>query len=127
MVNLGCLFAVEANPLSVSHQIIDGLSVRKFIEYGVNSPIYNGIKDNLAAIQDNDMEESMATKLAQDINVLDLSPNMREKLHNISLNTIKDVLEAPEDKLKEAHYVGDIRARRMKKIALNSVYEYLIG
>lgn len=127
MVNLGCLFAVEANPLSVSHQIIDGLSVRKFIEYGVNSPIYNGIKDNLAAIQDNDMEESMATKLAQDINVLDLSPNMREKLHNISLNTIKDVLEAPEDKLKEAHYVGDIRARRMKRIALNSVYEYLIG
>lgn len=56
-----------------------------------------------------------------------LSPNMREKLHNISLNTIKDVLEAPEDKLKEAHYVGDIRARRMKRIALNSVYEYLIG
>lgn len=52
---------------------------------------------------------------------------MREKLHNISLNTIKDVLEAPEAKLKEAHYVGDIRARRMKRIALNSVYEYLIG
>lgn len=127
MVNLGCLFAKEANPLSSSHQIIEGLSVRKFIEYGVNSPIYAQIKDNLSAIQDNDMEESLEAKLSQNIRVLDLSENMKRKLCEIGLQTIKDVLCAPEEKIKEAYYVGTKRARWMKNIALTSVYEYLIG
>ena len=127
MVNLGCLFAKEANPLSVSHQIISSLSVGKFIEYGANSSVYNEIKDNLAAIQDNDMEESMKVKISQSVDVLDLSPNMKGKLKEINLFSIKDVLEASEEKLKEAHYVGHIRARKMKSVALTSVYEYLIG
>ena len=127
MVNLGCLFAMEANPLTVSHQIIENLSIRKFIEYGANSPIYNDIKDNLAAIQDNDIEASLAEKISQNVCVLDLSAKMIEKLREIGLITVKDVLIASEDKIKEAYYVGDVRARTMKRAALTSVYEYLIG
>lgn len=127
MVNLGCLFAMEANPLSVSHQIISRLSIGKYIEYGMNSPVFNDIKDKLQAIQDNDMAESLEIQIAKDISVLDLSYKMKEKLREVGLNSVKDVLNAPEDKLKEAYYVGDKRARWMKRVALTSVYEYLIG
>lgn len=127
MVNLGCLFAIEANPLNVSHQIIEKLSIGRYIEYGMNSPVFNDIKDELQAIQDNDMAESLEIQISKDIDVLDLSYKMKEKLRKVGLNSVKDVLNAPEDKLKEAYYVGDKRARRMKQIALTSVYEYLIG
>lgn len=127
MVNLGCLFAMEANPLSVSHQIIERLSIGKYIEYGMNSPVFNDIKDKLQAIQDNDMAESLELQISKSVDVLDLSYKMKEKLREVGLNSVKDVLNAPEDKLKEAYYVGDVRARRMKRVALTSVYEYLIG
>ena len=127
MVNLGCLFAMEANPLSVSHQIITRLSIGKYIEYGMNSPVFNDIKDRLQAIQDNDMAESLELQISKPLDVLDLSYKMKEKLHEVGLNSVKDVLNAPEEKLKEASYVGDKRARRMKQVALTSVYEYLIG
>ena len=127
MVNLGCLFAMEANPLSVSHQIIDRLSIGKYIEYGMNSPVFNDIKDKLQAIQDNDMAKSLELQISKPLDVLDLSYKMKNKLREVGLNSVKDVLNAPEEKLKEASYVGDKRARRMKQVALTSVYEYLIG
>jgi len=59
--------------------------------------------------------------------VLDLSPWQKEALKSIQMNTIRDILQANEEKLKEAYYVGDKRARRMKSAALASVYEYLNG
>ena len=56
-----------------------------------------------------------------------MSNNMKVKLHELGLNTIKDVLSATEAELMQAYYVGNKRARMMKNVALTSVYEYLIG
>jgi hypothetical protein len=40
---------------------------------------------------------------------------------------VGDVLKATEQKLKEASYVGDVRARRMRNAAIAAVLEYLSG
>lgn len=56
-----------------------------------------------------------------------MSDNMKFKFHELGLYSIKDVLNATEDQLKQAYYVGDKRARMMKNVVLTSVYEYLIG
>ncbi len=127
MVNIGCLFALEANPLKVSHEIINRLSASTPIEYGKNSIVFNGIKDNLNAINDNDISVALSTQLQKTIDGLELSYKMKEKLHGLNLHKIIDVMNAPEEKLKEAYYVGDVRARMMKRVAMNSIYEYLIG
>lgn len=127
MVNLGCLFSLEASPLSVTTEIIRRFDVRRFIEFGMNSPAFNDIKDQLQAIGNNDISDSLNRQISKDINVLDLSYTMKQKLRDVGLNSIKDVLNATENKLMEAYYVGEKRARMMKRVALTSVYEYLIG
>jgi len=43
------------------------------------------------------------------------------------LSTIGELLNASEEKLKLAKYVGDVRARRMRNAAVASVLEYLSG
>lgn len=127
MVNLGCLFAMEANPLNVSHNIIDSLDIRRYIEFSSNSPAYADIKDSEQTITDNDLSDSLEQQLGKDIKVLNISDFLKSKLYEVNLNTIKDVLCAKEDDIKKAYYVGDKRSRLMKSAAMTSIYEYLIG
>ncbi|WP_440951688.1 hypothetical protein [Methanococcoides sp. FTZ1] len=69
----------------------------------------------------------MQKQLDKDIDVLDLTNWEKDKLNSLQLNTIGEVLQAPEIKLKEAYYVGDKRARRIHNTAQAAVYEYLLG
>lgn len=100
MVNLGCLFAKEANPLSVSHNIIKNLDVRRYIEFSANSPAYVDIKDSEQTITDNDLSESLEQQLSRDIEVLNISDFLKSKLYEVKLCTIKDVLSATESDIK---------------------------
>lgn len=127
MVNVGCLISLEANPLAVSHNIINNFDIKKFIEFGANSLYFAGIKDQIQTLSDNDMSQSLAIQVDKNLDVLDLSDRMKIKLHEIGLSTVRDVLNATEAKLQEAYYVGVKRSRMMKNVALTSVYEYLIG
>ena len=78
-------------------------------------------------ISENEVSDSLAKQLARTINVLDISNNMKNKLRENGVNTVREVMEAPESKLMQAYYVGPVRSRYMKTAALNSVYEYLIS
>lgn len=127
MVNIGCLLSLEANPLSTAHDIILCFKVNKFAEFGANSPAFEGIKDSLSVISENEVSDSLQTQLDKSIKVLDISTRMKEKLREIGINTVREVMEATESKLMEAHYVGQVRSRNMKTAAMNSVYEYLIS
>lgn len=126
MVNFGCLIALEPSPLSVAFEVIKRFDKRRVIEFGANSSAYSDIKDNLQAINNNDISDSLDENLSRNLDVLGLSWTMKTKLHSLGLVTIKDVLNSTEDRLKQAYYVGNVRARYMKNLALNSVYEYFI-
>lgn len=127
MVNIGCLFALEANPLTLSHSIVEKFDVRKFIEFGMNSQAFNDIKDQVQLIADNDLSESLEVQLSEDISVLKISDTLKNKIRELGYNTIKDVLNATEEQIKRAYYVGNVRSRRIKNVALTAIYEYLIG
>ena len=45
----------------------------------------------------------------------------------MGIYTIGDLIDVEEDKLKEARYIADIRARQMKNAAVAAVCEYLLG
>ena len=127
MVNIGCLLSLEANPLTTAHNIIANFKVNKFVEFGANSPAFDEIKDSLSVISENEVSDSLQNQLNKNITVLDISTRMKEKLREIGINTVRELMEASESKLREAYYVGVVRSRNMKNAAMNSVYEYLIS
>ncbi|MNG06851.1 hypothetical protein D3C85_693110 [compost metagenome] len=96
-------------------------------EYGSNHPSYKKLTDQAALITDEGMALALNTQLDRPANVLDLTGWQLEKLTELGLNTVRDVLNATEAKLKEANYVGDKRARRMRNAAVAAVLEYLSG
>jgi DNA-directed RNA polymerase alpha subunit len=96
-------------------------------EYGANHSIYRALLDAVALKGDSDESGHLERQLLKDIDVLDLTLWQKEKLRELNLKTVGEVLEATEEQLKLAKYVGDVRARRMRNAAVASVLEYLSG
>lgn len=127
MVNIGCLLSLEANPLTNAHDIIANIKVGKFVEFGATSPVFDGIKDSLSVVSDNEVSDSLSSQLDKSIEVLDISQGTKDRLLEIGVRTVREVMEATEADLMRAYYVGQVRSRNAKSAAMNSVYEYLIS
>lgn len=127
VINLGCLFALESTPTSSAFEIAKELTPKRMTEYGSNHPSYKKLTDQAALITDEGIALALNTQLDRPANVLDLTGWQLEKLTELGLKTVRDVLNATEAKLKEANYVGDKRARRMRNAAVAAVLEYLSG
>lgn len=127
MVNLGCLFALDANPTSHAFQIAKALTPKRMTEYGASNPIYKSLTSAVALQGDKEDGGDLKRQFAKPIEVLDLTQWQKEKLKELELLTVGAVLEATEEQLKIARYVGDVRARRMRNAAVASVLEYLSG
>jgi hypothetical protein len=127
MVNLGCLFALEPRPASTSFEIAKGLTPKRMTEFGANHSIFKSLVDQAADIPDEARGGALAEQLLRSIDVLDISPWQRGKLVELGLTTVGDVLKASEQKLMEASYVGNVRARQMRNAAVAAVLEYLSG
>jgi len=127
MVNLGCLFALEATPTATAFQIGKSLTPQRMTEYGANHSSYNSLLDNVPNFVETNMSEILQKQLSQSIDVLDITHWQKETLLSLHLYTIEDVINAKETKLQEAYYMGEKRSRRLHNAAIASVYEYLSG
>lgn len=127
VINLGCLFALESTPTISSFEIAKELTPKRMTEYGSNHPSFKTLTDQASLITEEGMTLALNIQLDRPSNVLDLTSWQLEKLTELGLNTVRDVLDATEEKLKEANYVGDVRARRMRNAAVAAVLEYLSG
>lgn len=127
IVNLGCLFALEAVPASTSFAVAKVLTPRRMTEFGSNHQSYAELTvlDQKLVLVENGFD--LGPQLAKPLGVLDVTDWQRQKLVELGLQTVEQVLGATEEKLKEAHYVGDVRARQMRNAAVASVLEYLSG
>ncbi|MFQ9621289.1 MAG: hypothetical protein ACLR17_00325 [Enterobacteriaceae bacterium] len=65
------------------------------------------------------MTQTLNIQLDRPSTVLDLTPWQLEKLIELTF-ILSEVLDATEEKLKEANYVGDVRARRMRNACCRS-------
>lgn len=126
-VNMGCLFALETTPTRTAFSIAQSLSIKRMTEYGSNHAIYEPISEIDLNTIDDEEGFDLAPHLTKDINVLDLTGWQKEKLLELELKSVGQVLDATEDDLKLAKWVGDVRARRMRNAAVASVLEYLSG
>jgi AAA domain len=127
IVNLGCLFALESPATSTAFDIAKGLTPKRMTEFGANHPAYKSLVEFLDRTPPQVGGYALGEQLAKSIDVLDISEWQKGKLLELGLSTIGDVLDATEAKLKQALYVGDVRARRMRNAAVAAVLEYLSG
>lgn len=127
LINLGCLFALESSPTSSVFDIAKALTPKRMTEYGSNHPSYKTLTDQAALGANEGIALAFNIQLDRPATVLDLTTWQLEKLAELGLKTVRDVLYATEKKLKEANYVGDVRARRMRNAAVAAVLEYLSG
>jgi hypothetical protein len=126
-VNLGCLFTLEPTPASTSFAIAKALTPKRMTEFGANHAAYRPLSDSTTVDLTGEQGFALEPQLKKPIEVLDLTAWQKEKLAELSLDTVGDVLNASEEQLKLAKYVGDVRARRMKNAAVAAVLEYLSG
>jgi len=94
-------------------------------EYGANSTHYKSLLDDIPNFTEPDMSKILFEQLQKHISVLDLTDWQKQKLIELQLLTIGDVIKASETKLQEARFIGEIRARQMRNAAIAAVYEYL--
>lgn len=123
MVNIGCLLASEATPTSVGLSIINSSDIRRMSEYGANQSIYNKIQGYVVGSEADALKE----QLEKNVDKLDLTDWQKQKLHEISIHTIGELIAAPEERLKQAKYIADVRARTIKNAGIAAVCEYLLG
>lgn len=126
-VNIGCLLSLESTPSSTAFNIVKNLSSRRFAEFGMNNPSFKELTDIVPEFVETDLQNVLTRQLNKSIELLDLTAWQKNTLHEINVLSIKDILTVSEDDLKKIHYIGNVRARRVKNTALASVYEYLNG
>ncbi len=127
MVNLGCLFSLESAPTATAFRLAKSLTPKRMSEFGANHPSYQDLLALVPNLEEIDQFEVLKGELGKPIDVLDITDWQKQKLREMDLKTVVDVLQATESKLQEAWYVGEKRSRRMRNAAISAVYEYLSG
>jgi hypothetical protein len=126
-VNLGALLAQEATPTNTALVVARNLTPKRMSEYGANHLAYAPLLQSVPNFKEPTPASVLAQQLDKPLEVLDITPWQRSKLHELDLHNIGDVLRASETKLRTLYYVGEKRSRRIRNAALAAVFEYLSG
>src|SRR5690554_2125586 len=126
-VNMGCLLSLENTPASTGNTIVRNLTIKRMTEYGANHPTYSNLETDLDDFDDQTISSALDDQLRKSVDFLDLPEWLIDALKGLSLNTIRDVLDATEETIQRAYYVGEVRSRYIKNEATSAVFEYLSG
>jgi hypothetical protein len=126
-VNLGCLLVLEATPTTTGLDIVKSLSIKRFTEFGANHSAYQTLVAASPDYREPNMLKILQEQLAKSIDNLDITEYQNEKLKELQLHTVGDVLNSTEELIQKIYYVGEKRARRIKNAAEAAVLEYLSG
>ena len=128
LVNSGTHFATLSVPTTEGLTLVRNLSLKRFAEYGANYPSFLELERTTSELPaEADTSPVLRQHLKRNVDVLDITPWQKDKLRELGLTTLGDVLKATGEQLQEAYYVGQIRSRQMKNAAQAAVFEYLTG
>lgn len=71
-------------------------------------------------------QDVLKEQLKKSIDLLELTGWQKQKMHEISINTIGDLISTPEGKLKQAKYIVDVTSQNIKNAGIAAVCEYLL-
>jgi hypothetical protein len=126
-LSIGCLVAPAANPISAAIDLVKGLTVRRFVEYGSNHPQFVDVSKKVGAGVEADVSVGLSQLLKEPVSTLDISTHQMNALASIGIKTIADALNSDEATFQRAYYVGPVRSRRIMNVVTTAVLEYLSG
>ncbi|WP_315550621.1 hypothetical protein [Microbacterium aurum] len=124
---MGCNIAQDAEPVQYGSRLRQSLSIKRMQEFGANHPAFKRLDQHDLIPDDELRHTALRRRLDQPADILDLTDWQKTKLRELKLSTIGDVLEAKESLFRTLHYVGDVRARKIRNAAMTAVIEYLSG
>lgn len=127
VLNVGCVLAYESNPVQTGLAIVRASDPRRMIEFGGAHEAFHSLNFLSSDQESSSVSDALRRRLTRSVRELDLTEWQKDKLEELGLTKIRDVLSASDDKLQQAYYVGPTRARQMKNAAETSVLEYLSG
>lgn len=126
-INGGCLLSLENNPVASGLSIIKNTTIKRMSEFGANHEAYSSLNTDLTDFDDVAINQALQQQLEKSVDYLDLPNWLINTLKGLSLHKISDILNASEQKIQEAYYVGKVRSRYIKNEATSAVFEYLSG
>jgi hypothetical protein len=126
-INIGCLAAPSANPVSFISELRRGLTVKRFTEYGQNLPAFLEIAGRVGTMVDADLSTALERLLAEPTTVLDLTDHQQAALVSIGIRTVGQALTSSEATFRRAMYIGPVRSRKMMNVVTAAVLEFLSG
>lgn len=127
LVNLGCAFSEDKEPLEYGQKIMDNFSTRRVAQYGINHKAYGDLRDISDELLEDETNSVLANRLKDSYEKLDLTSFQKKKLKELNVSSIEDILRKTEDDLKSLKQIGDVRARQIMNAALTAVMEYVSG
>lgn len=125
-LNLGCILAEYATPVTVGLELARELSIKRFTEYGHNHSAYQPLLTWKDAYSESNVEELLGTRLLMSIDYLDITAWQRSKLTEYGIRTVGELLRTSEENLQEEiDRFGPKRSRKVMNAAMAAVLEYL--
>ena len=121
--DIWCLISIEAKPATSGLSIIKNADIRRMSEYGANHTFYQTIQGGVFE----GGTDALKKQFEKSIDVLELTEWQKKKMHEIKIDTIGELIGATEERLKQAKYIADVRARNIKNAGIAAVCEYLLG
>lgn len=126
-INMGCLVANDSEPIQLIRKIRQGLSLGRFTEYGANNANFIELSKIISDFQEADISSILTEQLEKSVQVLDLSFHQKTALDSLQIKSIGEALSSPESHYRNAHYIGPVRARKIKNTVEAAALEYLSG
>lgn len=124
-INIGIVLSTAQTPTTIAKFLIQGLSVKLYTDYGMNSPHYNNTPEfSEENINFNDVIERV---LEIPISELDITDYQRDKIKAAGFDSLGDILNGDEEDLQRAEQIGPKRARKIWNVAYNATMEYFSG
>jgi hypothetical protein len=128
-IKFGCLLSQYSAPITTSKSIIENVKLDMFTEYGQNNSAFTSLSiETISDFSDAEFLSSLQSQLSKSIKGLDLTYWQKNKLEEIKIVTIEQLLDITEDELiTKLYQVGPVRARTMKNSATAELLETISG
>ena len=127
VVNFGCNFAVAAEPIQYGSGVRNSFSLKRMQEFGANHSAFDEVRDLDVSALESGASAALDARLEDSYELLEITQFQKEKIAELGLSNIGEVLAATEAQFQTLHYVGEVRARQIRNAALTAVIEYLSG
>lgn len=126
-INIGCLAAPAANPISFITDLRRGLTVKRFTEYGQNYGPFTDLAGRVGLMVDADLSTNLGQLLQRPIAVLDITSHQMGALASVGIDTVGKALASTEAEFRKASYIGPVRSRKIMNVVTAAVLEFLSG